>query len=68
MRSRFSKRIVTLVIVLNVLYTGAVLFVYYHTGTEPVALTTGWYAFTGTELLALAGLKYKEAKNKEEDG
>lgn len=57
---RFSKWIVATVIVLNVIFTAIVLYIFNRTGSEPTTLIGCWFAFTGTELLALAAIKRKE--------
>ena len=57
---RFSKAIVTLVVLLNVAFTAAVLFVYLRVGREPTALIAAWFAFTTGELWFLSGIKKKE--------
>jgi hypothetical protein len=59
-RPDFSKRIVTLVLTLNILFTVAVLYVFYKVGHEPTALVAAWFAFTTGELFFLAGIKKKE--------
>ena len=57
---KFSKLIVSLVILLNAAFTVAVLFVFYRIGAEPTALIAAWFGFTTVELWALAGIKKKE--------
>lgn len=57
---RFSKAIVSLVVLLNAAFTVAVLFVFYRVGTEPTTLITAWFGFTTVELWALAGIKKRE--------
>ena len=58
---RFSKWIVSLVILLNVAFTGAVLFLFLRTGSEPSTLIVAWFGFTTVELWTLAGItKTKE--------
>ena len=57
---RFSKFIVTLVILLNVSFTVAALYAFLRVGSEPTALISAWFAFTTIELWALAGIKKKE--------
>ena len=59
-RGRFSKFIVTLVILLNVAFTSAVLYVFLNVGSEPTALIGAWFAFTTGELWFLAGIRKKE--------
>lgn len=57
---KFSKKVVAGIIILNVLFTIAVLVIFASTGVEPVALITAWFAFTTGELWALSGIKKKE--------
>lgn len=57
---RFSKFIVTLVILLNVVFTGAVLYVFLRVGSEPSTLIGAWFAFTTGELWMLSGIKKKK--------
>lgn len=60
---RFSKRIVALVIFLNVIFTAAVLYVFLMTnGSEPTTLIVSWFAFTTGELWMLASIKKKKSK------
>ena len=65
---KFSKWIVTLVILLNAAFTVAVLFIFYRVGMEPVTLIGCWFGFTTVELWALAGIKKKEIDRGEENG
>ena len=55
-RNRFSKWIVALVILLNALFTVAVLFVFMQVGSEPTTLVAAWFGFTTVELWALSGI------------
>ncbi len=55
-RNRFSKWIVALVILLNAVFAGAVLFVFLRVGSEPTALVAAWFSFTTVELWTLAGI------------
>lgn len=64
---RFSKKIVVLVIIANIVFTAAVLYIFLRTGSEPAALIAAWFAFTTGELGALAGLKHSENKNNKKD-
>lgn len=59
---RFSKWIVTLVILLNVGFTGAVLFLFLRTGSEPTTLIGCWFAFTTGELWLLSGITREKVK------
>lgn len=54
---KFSKLIVSLVILLNAIFAAVVLIIFFKVGNEPVALTSAWFAFTGTELWNLASIK-----------
>lgn len=61
----YSKFIVAVVIMLNVIFTAAVLFVFLRTGNEPSTLITAWFAFTTGELFMLSSIKkVKEKKGK----
>ena len=57
---KFSKAIVSTIISVNVIFTAAVLYIFYRTGAEPAVLIGAWFAFTTGELWALAGIKKKE--------
>lgn len=61
----FSKFIVGLVLILNILFTVAVLCVFLKTSSEPMTLVGCWFAFTTTELVALANIKGKKIKKGE---
>ncbi len=67
---KFSKKIVALVILLNVAFTGAVLFVYLRVGSAPDSLIVAWFAFTTGELWLLSGItKAKvELERRDESG
>lgn len=66
-KNRFSKFIVTLVILLNILFTGAVLYVFLKTGSEPITLVGCWFAFTTSELWMLSGIKKSKVKKEGDD-
>lgn len=57
---RYSKRIVILVITLNVLFTTACFFMFWNGSDVSDELIESWFLFTGSELLALAGIKITE--------
>ena len=59
---RFSKWIVALVIMLNVAFTGAVLFLCFRSATVPDSLIVAWFAFTTGELWFLAGITKEKLK------
>jgi hypothetical protein len=53
----FSKKIVIAVLVMNVLFTTAVLVVSWHTLQPLDALVMGWFAFTTGELWTLGKIE-----------
>lgn len=61
-KGKFSKAIVSAVIILNILFTVAVLYVFLHTGNEPSSLIVAWFAFTTGELWMLSGIKKKKVE------
>lgn len=65
---RFSSIIVTLVVILNALFTVAVLFVFLKVGNEPSILIGAWFSFTTGELFALSSIRKAKIKHlKKED-
>lgn len=56
----FSKSVVLLIILLNVVFAAAVLYVFYHTASEPQVLVGSWFAFTTGELWLLATIKKRK--------
>jgi len=58
--NRFSKKVVSTVIALNVIFAAAVLIVFWHTGSEPTVLVSSWFAFTTGELWTLSSIRKKE--------
>ncbi len=60
---KFSKAIVSLVILLNAAFTVAVLYIFYRVGTEPTALIAAWFGFTTGELWFLAGIRKKKMES-----
>lgn len=63
---KFSKFIVVLVIALNIIFAGVVLWVFDRTKVEPTELVRAWFAFTTVELWALAGIKKKEVQRNDQ--
>ena len=61
-KSIFSKIIVSTVIILNVIFTIAILKVFLATSCEPSSLIVAWFSFTTVELWSLAGIKKAEKK------
>ena len=63
---KFSKKIVSLIVVLNVLFAAAVLYIFFRNSTEPTTLIISWFAFTTGELFLVAQIKNKEEKKEQE--
>ena len=63
-KNRFSKFIVTLVIIMNIIFTAAVLYVFVKVGNEPMALIGAWFTFTTGELWMLSSIKKSKVKKK----
>lgn len=57
---KFSKWIVSLIILLNIVFTIGVLYVFLRVGNEPTMLIGAWFAFTTGELWMLSSIKKKE--------
>ncbi len=62
MKKDFSKRIITLVVMMNIIFTVAVLYIFLRVGNEPTALIGCWFAFTTGELWMLASIKKTKVK------
>jgi hypothetical protein len=65
--TRFSKKIVTLVVVLNVIFTILFLYAFIKTSAEPTGLIAAWFSFSTGELWMLSGIKKTELKNSQND-
>lgn len=65
-KSKFSKGIVAAVVMLNTIFTAAVLYVFLKVGSEPMTLITAWFGFTTGELWMLSSIK-KSKVRKEDD-
>lgn len=61
-KNRFGKFIVASVVVLNIIFTISVLYVFLKVGSEPVTLIGCWFAFTTGELWMLASIKKSKVK------
>lgn len=62
-RKKFSKKIVVLVILLNIIFTTAVFVAAFYHAIIPDSLIAAWFAFTTTELVALAGIRIRGDKD-----
>ena len=56
-KGRFSKFIVVLVILLNVIFTAGIFYVFTKVGSEPSTLIVSWFGFTTVELWSLSKIK-----------
>ena len=65
-KGSFSKGIVALIVMMNVIFTTATLIVFATTGSEPIALIGAWFAFTTGELWLLSGIKKQKLKKTDE--
>lgn len=63
----FSKAIISLVVLMNIAFTVAVLYVFLKTSSEPVALVGAWFAFTTGELWMLSSIKKEKVKKGENE-
>ena len=60
---KFSKWLVGSILLLNVVFTAVVLYMFWQRGQEPSAIIVAWFGFTTGELWALS--KIKRAKEGE---
>ena len=60
---RFSKIVISIILLANILFTGTVLYIFLKVEAEPVALIGACFAFTTGEVISLATIKIKEGKN-----
>lgn len=65
-KGRFSKRIISFIIVLNLLFTLSILYIFLKTGNEPMTLIGSFFGFTTIELWNLAKIKQQKIKGNEE--
>ena len=66
-KNKFSKVIVAAVVLLNTIFTVAVLYVFLKVGSEPVTLIGAWFAFTTGELWMLSSIKKAKVKKEGEN-
>ena len=57
---KFSKKIVAMIIFLNLAFTIAVLYTFLKVGSEPTVLIGCWFGFTTGELWLLSGITKKK--------
>lgn len=66
-KCEFSKKIVVLVIIINIIFTVATFGAFIKTGNEPATLITAWFAFTTVELWELGKIKRSKTKKQEDE-
>lgn len=64
----FSKIVVLFIIIVNIVFTIAVLWIFFHTGSEPQVLIGAWFAFSAGELWFLSGIKKQKIAQQESQG
>lgn len=62
---KFSKFLVGAIVIMNIVFTVAVLGVFLRTGAEPTVLVGAWFAFTTGELWILGKIKREKIKKGE---
>lgn len=63
-KNKFSKIIVASIVLLNVIFTIAVLYAFVRVGSEPAILIGAWFGWTTGELWLLASIKKTKEKKK----
>ena len=56
-KKEYSKIIVSLIIIINILFTIAIMVLFLKKGSEPTSLIVAWFSFTTVELWNLAKIK-----------
>ena len=64
---KFSKLIIIIGVILTVIFTAAVLYVFLKTSNEPSVLVGAWFAFITSEFFMLSKIKRDEIKKKRRD-
>lgn len=59
-KNEYSKFIISTIVLMNIVFTIAVLICFLRTGTEPTALIGAWFSFTTVELWSLSKIKRKK--------
>lgn len=66
--NKYSKVLVLLIILMNISFTVAVLYVFSKTSSEPAVLIGSWFGFTTGELWMMASIKKAKVKGVKIDG
>lgn len=64
---KFSTIVVVAIIILNIIFTASVLYVFLKVGSEPTVLVATWFGFTTGELWLLANIKKEKVKREGAD-
>ena len=64
---KFSKFIVSFIVVINVVFTIGVLYIFLRTSREPTTLIGAFFGFTTVELWQLAAIKKHKIKKENKD-
>lgn len=59
-KNEYSKMIVSLIVIMNIIFTIAVFYCFVLTGTEPAVLIGAWFSFTTIELWSLSRIQNKK--------
>lgn len=59
-KKEYSKIIVSLIIIINILFTIAIMILFLKQGSEPASLIVAWFSFTTVELWNLATIKKRK--------
>lgn len=63
----FNKIVITILIVLTMIFTAVVLYIFYCVGSEPMVLIGAFFAFVTGELALMASIKRNENKKEDDD-
>lgn len=66
-KRQYSKRIVTTIIIVNTLFTIAIMYLFLKTSSEPQTLIASWFGFTTVELWNMAKIKQSKIKQTKEN-
>jgi len=66
-KGMFSKLVIMVIVLANIIYTAAVLYVFLKTSCEPTVLTGCWFAFTTGELGLVALIKKTKLTRSDND-
>ena len=65
---KYSKVRVALIILLNVAFTAAIIWLIKECGIEPTTLIVAWFGFTTGELFIVAGITKTKIKEDSDNG